>query len=401
MKIRQLYQAARDNPRLVGFWLAALAAVGWLLLYKLGSLTGGLSRAELAAASAAVGLHGIYHQPLDLPLKSVRSVDFFVFSDHGQTLSRLPNAVFGGLAMAVFGGLVYLWHGKRTTVLAGAMFATSAWVLHASRLASFDVMYLWALPTLLFSHFLLRKYYKNPLVWYVNIIIWGLLLYIPGLVWFVLADIFLQRKLVFSSWQYVKSWWQRILYVLAGLIWLPLLVTYLTRSGKDSVMTWLGLPTHIDLSASLLKHFVAVPVHLFIRGPQYPELWLGKAPILDIFALVTCVLGIYFYATHWQAARSRHLAVFLVLGWVLVGLGGPVSLSLLVPMLYMAAATGLAYLLLEWLKIFPNNPLARGIGIGLVVFAVSLSCLYNYRAYFIAWPHTAVTRVTFQYHRQP
>jgi hypothetical protein len=399
MKIRQLYRAARDNPRLFGFWLAALAAVCWLLLYKLGSLTGGLSRAELAAASAPVGLHGIYDQPFDLPLKLVRSVVFFAFSDHGQTLTRLPNALFGGLAITTFGGLIYLWHGKRTAVLATAMFATSAWVLHASRLASFDVMYLWTLPTLLFSHFLLRKYYKNPLVWYVGIIVWGLLLYIPGLVWFVAADIFLQRKLVLGSWRYVKSWWQRILYVLAGLIWPPLLIIDLTKPGN--AMTWLGLPAHFAALASLLKQFAAVPVHLFIRGPQYPELWLAKTPILDVFALVTCVLGIYFYATHWQAARSRLLAVFLVLGLVLVGLGGPVSLSLLVPLLYMAAATGLAYLLLEWLKIFPNNPLARGLGVGLVVFAVSLSCLYNYRAYFIAWPHTAITKATFQYHRQP
>lgn len=399
MKIRQLYRASRANPRLFGLALAAILAVCWLLLYKLGSLTGGLSQTELTAASAPVGLHGIFNQPFDLPLKAVRSLVFFAFPDHGQTLTRLPNALFGGLTIVSFGGLIYLWHGKRTAALATAMFATSAWVLHTSRLASFDVMYLWALPTLLLSHFLLRKYYKKPLVWYGNIIVWGLLLYIPGLVWFVAADIILQRKLVLGSWRYVKSWWQRILYILAGLIWLPLLVVHLSRPGN--VMAWLGLPAHFAAPASLLKQFAAVPVHLFIRGPQYPDLWLGKAPVLDVFALMTCVLGIYFYAVHRQAVRSRHLAVFLVIGLVLVGLGGPVGLSLLVPMLYMATATGLAYLLLEWLKIFPNNPLARGLGIGLVVFAVVLSCLYNYRAYFIAWPHNVATKATFQYHRRP
>jgi hypothetical protein len=399
MKISQLRIIARDNPRLFGLGLAAFLAVCWLLLYKLGSLTGGLSQNELAAASAPVGLHGIYNQPFDLPLKLVRSLVFFAFPSHGQTLSRLPNALFGGLTIATFGSLIYLWHGKRTAILTTAMFATSAWVLHASRLVSFDVMYLWALPTLLLSHFLLRKYYKKPLVWYGNIIVWGLLLYIPGLVWFIAADVILQRKLVLNSWRYVKSWWQRLLYILVSLIWLPLLVIHLARRGD--VLAWLGLPAHLTVSASLLKQFAAVPVHLFVRGPEYPELWLGKAPILDVFALVACVLGIYFYAAHRQAARSRHLAVFLALGLVLVGLGGPVSLSLLVPLLYMAAAAGLAYLLLEWLKIFPNNPLARGLGIGLVVFAVALSCLYNYRAYFIAWPHDVTTKATFQYHRRP
>jgi hypothetical protein len=65
----------------------------------------------------------------------------------------------------------------------------------------------------------------------------------------------------------------------------------------------------------------------------------------------------------------------------------------------MAIATGLAYLLRDWLKTFPNNPVARGVGIGLVVAAVGLSCIYNYRAYFIAWPHNTVTRTVFIYHR--
>ena len=70
--------------------------------------------------------------------------------------------------------------------------------------------------------------------------------------------------------------------------------------------------------------------------------------------------------THWQLVAqplARHAA--LSSGVVLVGLGGPVGLSILVPLLYVAVATGLAYLLHEWLKVFPNNPLARGFGIGL------------------------------------
>jgi hypothetical protein len=28
-----------------------------------------------------------------------------------------------------------------------------------------------------------------------------------------------------------------------------------------------------------------------------------------------------------------------------------------------------------------------------------LSCLYNLRAYFVAWPHAATTQTTFRYHR--
>jgi hypothetical protein len=380
----------------IGWGLAALA-VAWLLLYKLGSLTGGLSRGEMTAAAVPVGWHGIYDAPLGLPLKIVRSVVFFLSADHGQTLSRLPNVVLGGLSILSFAVLIRLWHGARVAALATAMFAVGAWTLHVSRLASSDVMYLWAMPTLLASHFLLRKYYKHTLVWLGSIVVWGLLLYIPGMFWLVAADVLLQRRFVLGGWREAKLWWQRLLYVFAGLVWLPLLVLDLTRHGE--LVRWLGLPAHFDSVRLVLKHFVAVPVHLFIRGPEYPDLWLGRSPVLDIFALALCILGIYFYASRWKSSRSRYLLLVAVLGFLLVGVGGAVPLSLLVPLLYVAAATGLAYLLHEWLKTFPNNPLARGLGLSLVIFAVALSCVYNYRAYFIAWPHNATTRATFHYHR--
>ena len=397
MALQKLRGRVRGHRRLLLWLLGFAVLVGCLMLYKLGSLVGGLSQSEVAAATTPVGWHGIYQQPLELPLKLVRSAVFYVFPDHGQTLTRLPNVLFGVLSIISFGALIRLWHGRRTAVLATLLFAAGAWTLHVSRLASFDVLYLWATTTLVCSHFLLRKYHERAPVWYGNILLWGLLLYVPGLVWFVLADIIMQRRFLLKGWRAHARWPQRLLTVLAGAVWLPLLAIGLARSGQ--LLTWLGIPGDFAAPLTVLKQFAAVPVHLFIRGPQYPELWLGKAPILDVFVLTACILGIYFYATHRKAARTRYLAVLAFIGFVLVGLGGPVELSLLVPLLYMAAATGIAYLLHDWLKIFPNNPLARGLGIGLIVFAVALSCLYNCRAYFIAWPHAPPTKIVFRYHR--
>ncbi len=396
MKLQQFWEILEAKQRLVIWALPILAIVSWLLLYRLGSLVSGLSSHELTASRAAVGWHGIYQHPLDLPLQLVRSVVFYSFPEHGQFLTRLPNIVFGGLAILAYAAVVRLWHGTRTAGLATLLFACSAWTLHVSRLASFDVLYLWAIPTLWLSQLLLHKYGRNPLVWYGSLIVWGLLLYIPGLIWLLLLSWWLQRRAILQSWRHFKSWRQRALSGFIVLSWLPLLVVDLTRPGQ--LLTWLGWPEHIATGTMLAKQFLAVPVHLFARGPQYPELWLGKAPLFDIFTLVVCALGIYFYIRHWRAARTRLLAGLFLIGVLLVGLGGLVSLSLLVPLLYLAAATGLAYLSREWLRVFPHNPLARGLGISLIVLAVGLSCLYNLRAYFVAWPHTAVTRSTFVHH---
>lgn len=394
--MKRLLNYSSRRASLVAWLTLASAGLGLLLLYKLGSLAGGLSGGELAAASAPVGWHGIYQQPFDLPLKAVRSVVFYVFPEHGQFLTRLPNTLFGALAIISFTWLVRQWHGVRTAVFAGLLFACGAWVLHVGRLASFDALYLWATPTLLLINSNLKKHGDRAIVWYGSLAAWGLMLYVPGLIWLVTLAVWLQRKQLLKSWRHFSVWWQRSLYVLAGLAWLPLLIINLTRPGN--LLLWLGLPADFANLATLLKQLAAVPVHLFIRGPQYPDVWLVQTPILDIFTLAACIIGIYFYATRWKAGRSKLLAGFALIGTVLVGLGGPVGLSLLVPLLYVAAATGIAYLLREWMRVFPNNPLARSLGLGLVALAVVLSCAYNLRAYFVAWPHTQATKTTFQRH---
>ena len=88
-----------------------------------------------------------------------------------------------------------------------------------------------------------------------------------------------------------------------------------------------------------------------------------------------------------------------MIGTILIGLGGPVGLSMLVPVLFLLAAAGLHSLLQSWLRVFPTNPIARNLGVSLVILAVAVSCTYNLRSYFVAWPHNATTQATFRYRR--
>jgi hypothetical protein len=373
------------------------ACLSGLLLYRLNTLTGGLTGSEYITSAVAVGWHGVYDQPLYLPLTIVRSIIFVLQPDHGDLLTRLPNALFGGLTIITFAWLIRLWHGTRTAFLAGLLFATSAWVLHVSRLASFDVLYLWAIPMLLVTHVQMHRNSAKDYVFYGSMLMWGFLLFIPGVVWLVIANTVLQRKTILQGWRLRTTSLKQALYVLCGAIWLPLLATALTRPGN--IKLWLGIPDTLASPHDLLKQFAGVFVHLFIRGPQYPELWLNRAPLLDLFALGICIIGIYFYATHRHVARTKLLAILTAIGILLVALGGPVGISLLVPILYIAAATGIAYLLHEWLAVFPVNPFARGLGISLIFIAVAVSCAYNMRAYYIAWPHNVTTQAIFRYHR--
>lgn len=394
--MRQFRLYLSNNKRLLILASLAFLTLVGLLLYKLGSLTGNqLSYTEWQASTATYGWHGIYQNPLYLPLKLLRSIAYFFSNTHNQFLTRLPNAVLGALTIAIFAWLIRLWHGTRTAILGTLLFATSAWVLHVSRLASYDVTYLLMLPALLLSIAGQRRHAAKASIYYGSLMLWGALLYIPGSVWLVALTIFWERKAIKQGWKTFAAWQQRLAYILAGLIWLPLLVINLTRPGM--VRLWLGLPQHLSGPLALAKQFGDVFRQLFIHGPSSPSLWLDQAPLLDILALVMVVLGIYFYAAHWRVGRARILLSFFLLGAILISLGGPVGLSLIVPLLYICAATGVAYLLHQWLQVFPFNPIARTIGISLVVIAISLSCLYNLRAYFVAWPHNSVTQTTFRY----
>lgn len=367
-----------------------------LLLYRLGTLNkSGLSYVELQSVTATYGWHGLYNSPLYLPLKLIRSVIYTFGTSHSQLVTRLPNVLLGGLTIGIFAWLIKIWHGNRTAILSTVIFATSAWVLHVSRLASYDVMYLTLVPALLLSIAALQRHFTKSFVFYGSIILWGMLLYIPGAVWLITLTIYWERKVIKSGWKHFKSLKQRTLYVLAGLVWLPLLIIDLRRPGI--LVSWLGLPSHIVGPMTMLKNTWNIFFALLIHGPSDSSVWLVNAPIFDIFALIMVGLGIYFYIKNWRVGRARILLSFFIVGVLLSSLGGLVSLTVVVPLLFICAATGIAYLIHEWLQVFPINPFARTIGISLVVLAISLSSLYNLRSYFIAWPNNSRTETTFHY----
>lgn len=91
----------KRNRRGVLLVLLAITLLGALMGYKLSSLTyGRLSQTEMQTAETVVGWHGIYNDPLYLPIKVVRSVIFWLAPDHGAILTRLPNIIFGLMSIS-------------------------------------------------------------------------------------------------------------------------------------------------------------------------------------------------------------------------------------------------------------------------------------------------------------
>ena len=360
-----------------------------LLLRQLTTLPGGLSASEQAIASTPIGWQGLADNPLFLPIKFLWSVGFFWFGQGGALVSRLPSVLLGAAAILSLALVIRAWHGNRIALFSGILFATSAWTLHVSRYTGFDSSYFVALPLLLLTQIALQRIKQLWLTTLV-LLVWSGLLFIPGMIWFVLVAAYWQWGNLQDTWRDYKSWWQRALLPVCGLAWLPLLAYHFFGSTA-ALLTWAGLPASIGSLADFGLRLGAVPLNLVAQGPNLPEVWLGRLPILDIVSLGFFIAGVWFYSHKWWAARSQLLAIYFVIACLLIALNGPVTLSLVVPLAYLLAAAGIALILNTWLRRFPNNPVARSFAIMLILAGVLTSSAYNLRSYYVVWPSNQIT----------
>jgi hypothetical protein len=71
---------------------------------------------------------------------------------------------------------------------------------------------------------------------------------------------------------------------------------------------------------------------------------------------------------------------------------------LMLPFVYLIVAAGIGFMLQQWFRVFPRNPIARTLGASLITIAVISSSGYNLTHYFIAWAKAPETQSTFSRH---
>jgi hypothetical protein len=382
------------RPKLL--WLGVFVLLLALYTVRLGGIpNGALSAQESANLRSTISLQEIVKDPFFLPLNTVRWAAQKALTGHQAYAVRLPSVLFGLIAIVSLLYIARRWYGPRTLVFALLIFASSAWFLHIARLGVNDIAYLTILPVLLAMHLLLYEYPEKRFLFFLWLVIVTLVLYVPGGIWFVLLSIWWQRRDIAEAWK-ALSWAQRpLLFTVGAIVIAPLVYGGLQHFSSSFALAWLGAPTDFGSWTQPLKNLVAALAFIFVRTPADPERWLGKLPLLDAFLAVSFLSGCLFYLGHRAAERTRLLATYSLLGLLLCAGGGPVTRSVLVPLLYLIALGGIAFLLHQWLKLFPKNILAKRTGIALIYTALVLSCTYNLRHYFVAWPHNPATRAAF------
>ncbi len=399
IKVTRVWLA--DNWRLWLVILSGIGAVSFLLLFKLGSLVGGLSGDEYvlqqSIAQNAVGMQSILREPLYLPYNlALYVIQLGPF--HGPTAIRSIGVLFGLLGAIGFFYILRKWYTLRMAVFGTVLFATSSWFLHAARYAAPEASYL-LLPILIAGVVHIQSKARSRLVLGLIILLGLLTLYIPGLIWFLLPALILERRIILRSLKLQPIWYLGVLGVMTAVLLAPLvlMVVWPLAQGdvSASILGLLGLPTNLPSPAEFARNIGHLVANIFAYNTQGPLYVAGHLPLLDACTAALVLVGMYRFTVHFKLDRTKLIALVGILGAVLITSGGPVSIVLLLPFLYLLAVEATKWLLDMWLNVFPRNPLARSFGISIVVVLILATSFYHLNRYYLAWGHAPETRAVF------
>lgn len=367
---------------------AALVFVGvaivlFLMLFRLVSLTPGVSDKEIEVYNSASSASAITSDMVNAPYKAAVFISTRVFEPYFGL--RLVGAIVGISAIILFFLLVRHLYGNPIGLATTAMFATSSLLLGMSRTATPNIMLLSILAISAIGAYL--RFGKRPeLAWIVGVFVIGLSLYVPGVILYLVPAIIWQFRYIKSSLEKLNTSLIITISLIFGVLVTPLLFSIV--QNPSIIESYIGLKTPLESIVIMGKYAAVSVISIFARSPMDNAYWLGRQPILDIFASAMFVCGAYSYIKKYRLHRMWLVLGVAVLSIAWIGITtNRYSIIILLPFIYIVIGGGLRMMADRWLEIFPKNPIAKYIGFGLLVIAITSSINFQLQRYFIAWPN--------------
>ena len=325
----------------------------------------------------------ILHNPTDAPYFLVaRGFDLFTAP---LSALRLSSVVFGLLIALLICYTLRQWFSDRIAVAGTLFIVTSSWFLAFSRIGAPYVMGAFWL-SLFIAIGTWRTYTTKPLLTDSLIVLAaGLSLYTPGYIWLAVIGVFVlalrRRKQLYILPR--KHQW--LLPLIMAAVTAPLIYAgFRNVSIVDNLLGINSLPLNFPEFLSRVFQNVS---EIFFRGTASPSISLGRLPLLDIFSIVMVALGLYYFERRITLRRSQFLFAFGALAIFLVSMTEfkVGSLTIMFPIIMLFAIGGIVEVLQRWLSSFPRNPVARSIGVCLLVTAIGFTSFYHLQRYFVAW----------------
>jgi hypothetical protein len=305
---------------------------------------------------------------------------------------RAVSVLFALVIIICFYLLIDSWHTRRIAILATILFASSSWFLHLARSATPEIMFT-LMPVLLVAAMWLKSRQSGWLALLAITIVAATLMYIPGFIWFILLTLLWQNKQIRAELRRSPPHIVTICLLVIIILLAPLI--YGLIRDPVFIKQLAGIPASLPSFETFGRNLLNIPKQLLWHGPADSNRWLPGTPLLDIVTAGALLFGIYAYSFRLGLDRTRLLLGYGIVSCLLIGLGGGVTIAILLPVIYIIVAAGITLLLQQWFTVFPRNPFARSIGIIFVCAAVAASSLYNINHYFVAWQHAPETKQTF------
>ena len=374
---------------LAQYLAAAFIAVG-VLTFKLVELLPGISARELTALNNSQSLSTIRSNPIEMPYKVLLWVSQKI-SPNNILSARLISIIIGLSILVVFFFIVRYWFGFWVGILSTLMLLTSSWFLGLSRQATPDILQLYTVALIGYGLWLRSEKYQHVAL-IVGVVLAGLSVYIPGLIWLVIFGAIHQRKHIQTNVSDAR-WITPV-----GLLLLVVLIVPLAWgiiNDQQLLRTSLGLPSTFKDLVSVPRNIAVIPYRLLWSGPPDGSFWLTRTPLLDYMTATFAILGLFSFFDNRKLDRSKITISSLVFTTLLVGFTSSMTLGYILPIVYLLAAAGLAFMIHQWLIVFPKNPFARSLMVILIALAVISVGYYQLRHYFLAWPRNPITRQYF------
>jgi len=377
--------------------IGLLVALGFLMLWRITTAPKNFSLQELATKSNSFSWHKIWHNPINAPFTALERVSFLLFHPTSAIAIRLTPAIFGGATIILFYSILRFWFDTKTAILGSSLLACTSWFLSFARTNTPDILFMSILLLIGCSLWIKHSLHRNPIL-LLSAIIAGGSIYIPGMIWFLLIGAVWRWRSIQRELSRTKIWIRVLAVIMVVALVLPL--GYAVYKQPSNIWTILGLPSHAPTVLTILRNFGDSVRSIFYNAPFNPAHTVGHQPVFGVFMDAMFFLGVYQLWRYQSLDRSRILIGVTLIGLVLTGFG-VVSVAVLLPSLYLVVTLGIIYMLDLWYSVFPNNPIARTVGMTMLTLAVIFACTYQLRRYFVAWPNSPTTAAVFSHKDLP
>ena len=370
--------------------MALILSVSFLLYgWKLGSLPPNFRPEEKAAVISSSSVRLIVNNPVNAPHKVAQYIVQKNFSKSTLAM-RSVSVVFGLLAVFCFYLVLKWWFKYEAAILGAILFATSPWLIINARSATAAIMFLASLSVIAAYLWMqsTEKHHNTALI--LAALAGALSLYVPGVFWITIIGVLAIRKPLTNAYKSSAAVVRYSLPVLTSLILTPLI--YAAVVEPKIIKELLLIPDGLLSLFESLQSIVWTGLGVVWRTRDNLPTTIGTLPVLDALCVVLFIVGSFWMLTQVKRRRTYWLFGSLFVSIIVIGLNRQaLELLLILPVIYIVVAGGLNFLYKEWFRVFPRNPLAKWLGLGVIVMVIAISVVYSVRYSLVAWPNAPET----------